>query len=122
MDRIRYHAWASVARACGFGALAIFTAMVGAIAVPAVAAKIGAAGTALMAAILIYKAVNALRQPYRTTELWIMLDRNHGLPEAHAQRILMGALQECYTRLAKVAFTVATVLWILGFFLGLAGL
>ena len=122
MDRIRHQAWASVLRACGFGALAIFTAMVGAIAVPAVAAKIGAAATALMAAILLFKAVNAPRQPYRKTELWIMLDRDHGLPEAHAQRILMGALQECYARSAKVAIVVATVLWILGFFLGLAGL
>ena len=121
MDRIRYHAWASVARACGFGALAIFTAMVGAAALPAVAAKIGAAGTALMAAILLYKAINAPRQSYRTTELWIMLDRDHGLPEAYAQRILMGALRDCYIRSASVAFTVAFVLWILGFFLGLAG-
>jgi hypothetical protein len=121
MERIRYHAWASITRACGFGALAIGTAMVGAAALPAVAAKIGAAATALMASILIYKAVNAPRQPYRTTELWIMLDRNHGLPEAHAQRILMGVLRDCYIRSAKIAFTVAIVLWILGLFLGLAG-
>ena len=122
MDRIRYHAWASITRACGFGALAIGTAMIGAAALPALAAKIGAAGTALMAAILLLKAVNAPKQPYRRTELWIMLDRDHGLPEAHAQRILMATLQECYFDSAKVAVAVAFALWIIGFFLGLAGL
>ena len=122
MDRIRNRAWASVGRACGFGALAIGTAMIGAAALPAVAAKIGAAATALMAAILVLKAVNAPRQPYRKTELWVMLDREHGLPEAHAQRVLMGALQECYVRSAKVAIATALALWIVGFFLGLAGL
>jgi hypothetical protein len=121
MYRIEYYAALSVHRACGFGALAIFTAMVGAIAVPATAAKVGAAGTAVMAVVLLYKAVNALRQPYRTTELWVMLDKNHGLPEAHAQRILMGVMRDCYTRAAKIAFTVAIVLWIMGFFLGLSG-
>ena len=121
MDRIRYHAWASITRACGFGALAIGTAMIGAAALPAVAAKIGAAATALMAAILLLKAANAPKQPYRRTELWIMLDRDHGLPEAHAQRILMGTLRECYVHSAKIAITVALALWIVGFFLGLAG-
>lgn len=122
MDRIRHHAWASISRACGFGALAIGTAMIGAAALPALAAKIGAAATALMAAILLLKAVNAPKQPYRTTELWVMLDRDHGLPEAHAQRILMGMLQECYARSAKVAIAVALALWIVGLFLGFAGL
>ncbi len=121
MDRIEYLAAISVHRACGFGALAIVTATVGVIPMPVVAAKLGAALTAIMAAILLFKAVNAPRQPYRTTELWIMLDKDHGLPEAHAQRILMGALQEHYARAAKVAITIALALWVLGFFLGLAG-
>lgn len=121
MNRIEYLAAISVHRACGFGALAIVTATVGVIPMPVVAAKLGAALTAIMAAILLFKAVNAPNQPYRTTELWIMLDRHHGLPEAHAQRILMRALQECYVRAAKMAITVAFALWILGFFLGLAG-
>lgn len=122
MDRIVYLAAISVHRACGFGALAIGTAMIGAAALPALAAKIGAAATALMAAILLLKAVNASKQPYRKTELWIMLDRDHGLPEAHAQRVLMGALRDCYLQSAKIAFAVALALWIMGFFLGLAGL
>ncbi|MBM3732021.1 MAG: hypothetical protein FJW24_00920 [Acidimicrobiia bacterium] len=121
MDRIEQLAAVSVLRACGFGALAIFTAMIGAVALPAISAKVGAAATALMAAILLYKAINAPKQPYRTTELWIMLDKHHGLPEAHAQRILMGALRECYLRAAKIAFAVSFALWIIGFFFGLAG-
>jgi hypothetical protein len=121
MNRIEYLAAISVHRACGFGALAIVTAMVGVIPMPVVAAKLGATLTALMAVILLFKAVNAPNQPYRTTELWIMLDKNHGLPETHAQRILMRALQECYARAAKVAFSVGFALWVVGFFLGFAG-
>jgi hypothetical protein len=121
MDRIRDQAWASVLRACGFGTLAIVTSMVGVAVMPALAAKIAAA-TALMAAILAYKAVNAPRQPYKSTELWILLDRDHGLPEAHAQRVLMGTLRDCYVRSAKIAAGVACALWVLGVGFGLAGL
>jgi hypothetical protein len=121
MDRIRHHAWESVARACGFGALAIFTAMVGAAALPAVAAKIGAAGAALMGAILMLKAANAHSKPYRKTELWILLDRDHGLPEAHAQRILMGTLKDCYLASARISGTVAVGLWLTGIALSAMG-
>lgn len=121
MDRIRYLAWVSIGRACGFGAFAISLTMLSFIFAPAIAAKIGAGGAALMAAILLYKAFNAPRQPYRTTELWFMLDKNHGLPEAHAQRILMGVLRDWYMHFAKTAIGVSVGLWILGFILGWAG-
>lgn len=121
MDRIRRHAWESVARACGFGALAIFTAAVGAAALPALAAKIGAAGAALMGAILLLKAANALSTPYRKTELWVLLDRDHGLPEAHAQRILMGALKDCYLASARISAVAAAGLWLTGLALGVMG-
>lgn len=122
MDRIHQKAWASVLRACGFGALAIATTMFGVVMMPVLAAKIGAAGTALMAMALFYKSINAPRQPYRTTELWLLLERHHGLPEEHAQRILMHVLRDCYTRCAKVTFGVAIALWVLGLSLDLAGM
>jgi len=111
MHRIEYFAELSVRRACGFGALAIWTAVVGLSAMPLLAAKTAAALTTLMAVILVLKAVNAQKKPYRRTELWILLGKNHGLPEAHAQRILMGALRERYIRYAEITGWVALVLW-----------
>lgn len=122
MDRIRRYAWESVGRACGFGALAVFTTMVGTAALPVLAAKVGAVGSALMGAILLLKAANAPAKPYRKTELWILLDRDHGLPEAHAQRILMGTLRDCYLASARVSATAAVGLWLAGLVLGGMGL
>ena len=118
MERIRHYAWESVGRACGFGALAIFTAMVGTAALPALAAKVGAVGSALMGAVLLLKAFHAPAKPYRKTELWILLDRDHGLPEAHAQRILMSTLKDCYLASARVSGMAAVGLWLAGLVLG----
>lgn len=111
MHRIEYYAELSVRRACGFGALAIWTAVVGLSAMPLLATRTAAALTTLMAVILVLKAVNAQKKPYRRTELWVLLGKDHGLPEAHAQRILMGALRERYIRYAEITGWVALVLW-----------
>jgi hypothetical protein len=111
MRRIEYFAELSVRRACGFGTLAIWTAVVGLSALPLLAAKTAAALTTLMAVILVLKAINAYNKPYRRTELWALLGKDHGLPEAYAQRILMGALREQYIRYAEITGWVALVLW-----------
>lgn len=111
MERIFYYADLSVRRACGFAALAIFTTMVGVSTIPMLAAKLGAAMAASVALVLLAKAINAPRKPYRNTELWILLDRRHDLPEAHAQRVLMGALRDAYLRYGRLAGWTAAVLW-----------
>ena len=48
------------------------------------ALKTGSALTLLMAVILLLKAQEALFQPYRRTEVWLILDKRHGLPEDRA--------------------------------------
>ena len=92
MDRIQVAAEISIGRAVGFGALAVGTAMLGLIFEPALALKTGSALTLLMAVILLLKAARALSQPYQPTEVWLILDKRHGLPEDCAQRMVSQVL------------------------------
>jgi hypothetical protein len=115
VNRIRYFAHLSVRRACGFAAIAIATVTVGVSALPLLAAKLAALLTTLLALVLAAKAHNAPRKPYRRTEMWLLLDCRHDLPEAYAQRVLMGVLRDVYIHFAEIAATVALALWGLAF-------
>jgi hypothetical protein len=114
VDRIRVAAEISIGRAVGFGALAIGTVVLGLVYDPALALKTGGALTLLMAAIIQLKAERARFQPYRSTEVWVMLDRRLGLPDDHAQRIVSTALRSVYDRYARASIAVAAGLWLLG--------
>jgi hypothetical protein len=113
VDRIQVAAETSIGRAVGFGALAIGTVMFGLVFDPAFAFKTGGALTLLMAAILELKAERARSQPYRSTEVWLLLDRQLDLPDAHAQRIVSSVLRSVYQRYAKASFAVAVGFWTL---------
>jgi hypothetical protein len=115
IDRIRYCAELSVKRGCGFAALGIGTVMVGLSGTPLVAFKAGALLATLLAVALAVKASVASRVSYRRTELWILLDRRHGLPEQAAQRVLSDILQDAYLRYMELAAVAALVLWVIGF-------
>jgi hypothetical protein len=104
----------SIGRAVGFGALAIGTVVLGLIFEPTLALKTGGALTLLMAVVLQLKAERARFQPYRSTEVWLILEKRLGLPDDHAQRIVSTVLQSTYRRYAKVSLAVATGLWLLG--------
>jgi hypothetical protein len=114
LHRIEDAAEISVGRAVGFGALAIATAVLGLIFDPAMAFKTGGALTLLMAAILWLKLERARSQPYRSTEVWLILDNRLGLPDEHAQRMVSAALCAVYRRYARVSAAVAVGLWLLG--------
>ena len=90
-DRIRRTAHLSVMRGCGFGMLAIVTGMMGAAITPALVLKTGGFGMLLMAFILILKASRADRVPFRSTEVWIMLDKKDRPPEALAPAMITQA-------------------------------
>jgi hypothetical protein len=111
----------SVGRAVGFGALAIATVVLGLIFEPVIAFKTGAALTLLMAAVLRLKAERALSKPYRSTEVWLILDKRLGLPDDHAQRIVSAALRSVYDRYAGASTAVAVGLWLLGLALQMIG-
>ena len=113
MDRIQVAAEISIGRAVGFGALAVGTVVLGLIFEPALALKTGSALTLLMAVILLLKAARALSQPYQQTEVWLILDKRHGLPEDCAQRMVSQVLHDTYHRYARRSLAVAVGLWLL---------
>jgi hypothetical protein len=114
VDRIQVAAELSIGRAVGFGALAIVTVVLGLIFDPVLALKTGGALTLLMAAVIQLKAERARFQPYRSTELWLILDKRLGLPDDHAQRIVSAVLRRVYHRYAQSSVAVAVGLWLLG--------
>jgi hypothetical protein len=121
VDRIQVAAEISIGRAVGFGALAIATLVLGLIFDPALALKTGGGLTLLMAAIIQLKAERARSQPYRSTEVWLILDKRLGLPDAHAQRIVSAVLRSVYGRYAQASLAVAVALWLLGLAFQLVG-
>jgi hypothetical protein len=115
VDRIKHFADISIRRACGFGFLAIFTAMVGMSSSALLAVKTGAIGITLMGVILVFKAVEASRRRYKDTEVWLMLEKQHGLPEARAQQVFGNVMRERYLWHATLVAVGALALWLLSF-------
>jgi hypothetical protein len=113
IDRIRQFAELSVRRACGFAALAIVTLMIGLSANPVIALKAGAVSSTLVGVVLFIKSLRSQQTDYRRTELWILLDRRHDLPEAHAARVITGVLRDVYLRHAELAAWVAFLFWVM---------
>jgi hypothetical protein len=112
MERIKYLADVSIRRACGFALMAIGTAAVGVSFDMVLVLKLAATCSSAMAGILLIKALEAPTRSYRRTEVWMMLDRKHDLPEAHAQRIFGSILRERYVWHATVTAMGAAVLWV----------
>jgi hypothetical protein len=112
MDKLEKIAAVSVARGCGFAALAIGTLMVGLSADMANALKAGGILTLLVVAVLLLKAMNADNQPYKRTELWIMLEPNDRPPQAMAQGLVSATLRRAYLRFARqYAFIASAMLF-----------
>lgn len=122
LNRIRAMAQLSVGRACLFGLLAIATTMFGLAALPELALRAGAILFLMTAAILALKARSALRRSYKTTELWVLLEKRHDLPEPRAQALIGTVLSETYWRFARIAGLAGLVLWIADILLRLSGL
>jgi len=102
----------SVARGCGFAALAILTLMVG-LSWDVLASKVGGLLVLFGCMVLIVKAQRALRRPVRNTELWMMLGQGHRPSATFAQRVIGGILQTCYLRFALHAASLSAGLFAL---------
>lgn len=111
MDVLRRVAMECVARAVGFGALAITVTMIGFSFDPPLAARIGAACTTVMVGVLWLKALRAPRQPYRRTELWTVLRPSERPPEQYAQWAAATVLRDTYVAFAYYVSIVAAGLW-----------
>jgi hypothetical protein len=117
MQRVQDCADQSIRRGCGFGFLAVATAMVGMSSEMALAMKMGAIGTSLMAAILVLKGLNAPRRNFKHTEVWILLDRRHNFPDGRAQAVIGNILRERYLWHATWVASAAVTLWLVSFLL-----
>lgn len=111
----------SVARGCGFAALAILTLMVGLSWDLALACMVGGLLVLFVCLVLVAKAQWAHRRPAGKTELWLMLDEFDRPSSAIAQRIVGSVLRACYLRFALHAAGISAGLLALSITLRLAG-
>ena len=111
----------SVARACGFAALGIFTLMIGFAWHPAMSFQTGGILTLLTAAILLLKGLNAHRKPYRTTELWIILPKEQRPVPEIAQQLIGNILRYVYFRFALHAASLSALMLLTALVLSVLG-
>jgi hypothetical protein len=116
MRRIAYE---TALRACGFAALAIFCIMVGLSFHPRAAFQAGGTLTTFMALVLMFKAREARTKPYRRTEMWLYLPKEHRPPEAYAQIVSATVLRETYLVFARWTAAIAIVMWVIALLLSL---
>lgn len=111
IERIKACADASIRRALGFALLGIWTAMVGMSSDLLLAVRGGALMITAAWAVLLILAWRAPHRPYKRTEVWLMLDRKHCLPEERAQAIIGGVLKDRYGWHAGATAAVACFMW-----------
>ena len=107
MQELEALALLSVRRACGFGAVAIATLMLGLAFAPGVAFGAGAVCFLLMALILYWKSDQALQQDHRKTELWLMLAEARRPPHDVAAVVVPRILHRTYLDHCRLALIFA---------------
>jgi hypothetical protein len=116
VETLRRAADMVIRRACGFGAIAIATTMVGFAGQPGRALQCGAILFGIMAAILAIMAARAPRTPYRRTELWLMVKKAPpALPAERLQQLLGGVMAERFGWHARLAGGLAALMLVMGF-------
>lgn len=112
MNQVERAAQTSVARGCGFAALAIFCALIAFSHDPVALLRAGAVLVTGLAVVLAIQAIRARGRPYRETETWLLLDPADRPPAAIAQRAVGTALEDVYHRFARLAGKLALALWV----------
>lgn len=100
MHRVQQLAWVSVARGCGFAALAIFTFMIGLSGDVPAAFKAGGILTLITSLVLLVKGWQAPGRPYKHTEVWVMLQPDERPHAALAQTLIGETLRRTYMMFA----------------------
>jgi hypothetical protein len=100
MQRLQELAWVSVARGCGFGALAIATFMVGLSGNIPASFKAGGILTLIVSLILMVRAYQAPNRPYKRTEVWLLLEPENRPQAAMAQTLIGETLKQTYLTFA----------------------
>ena len=117
VERVRYLADLSIRRGCGFGLIAIGTAMTGMSADIRLAVRGGALLFTIMGVILVCKSLRAMAKHYRRTEVWILLDGKVDWPEDRRQQLIGGTLRDRYMWHAERTALAALALWLVAFVL-----
>ena len=120
-ETIRRLADLSIRRGCGFVLLGTACLMVGLAHDFAASAKAAALVIAMAGLVMAGKGMNAMRRPYRDTELWLLLDPRPALGDPLMQRLLGQILTERYFWHARLAGLVVGGLLLLWGLLKLAG-
>lgn len=107
MQELETLAVLSVRRACGFGALAIATLMLGMAFAPGMALGTGAVCCLLMSLILYWKSDQALQRDHRKTELWLMLAEARRPPHHVAAVVVPRILHRTYLDHCRLALIFA---------------
>ena len=120
MEEMRRVAFETVARACGFGSLAIFCFMVGLSFDPVIAFQSGGTLTVFMVLVLLFKAYEARTKDYRRTEMWLYLSEEARPPKDYAQWASATVLRETYLQFARWTAGIAVGIWVLALLFSLA--
>lgn len=121
MKAVESAAEISVARGCGFAALAIGTLMVGLADQLFIACKAGGILTLGMCLILVVRGFAAPNSHYKRTEVWLMLSDKDRPPAEIAQMVIGSTLREVYMRFAMHTAIVSVFLLGFSLFLQFAG-
>ncbi len=119
MEKIEQLAYASVARACGFGMLAIATFMIGLSSEFVLALRAGGFGCLLISFVLIAMSWRAGSTPYKRTELWLMLEPSDRPQPAVAQAVISAARRTAFLEFAWRSAWLATALLLMALIWGL---
>ena len=111
MDRIRQCAQISVGRGVSFGLLAVGTITISFIWDPLLAVRAAAILLTLQAAVLWLLGEAAFRVHYRRREVWLLLDRQHGLPEERAQQVISNIMRDTLHTFARHIGVAAGAMW-----------
>jgi len=119
LQRLEDLAEISVARGCGFAAMAIVTFMVGFHGDMMRATQIGGVLTLLLALVLIVRGLAARAHPYKRTELWVLLKPAERPRPEIAQQLIGAVLRDTYLRYGMRAAEVAAGLLMISLILAL---
>lgn len=121
IERIEQAAMTSVARACGFATVAIVTFMISFVHVPALCFKFGGILFLFLTAVLLLKATWVRTQPYKSTEVWLILRHEDRPTQETAQQLISGVLRNIYLTFAQHTAALAAGLLGLAFAMQLFG-
>ena len=113
IEHVRRAAFESVARACAFAALAVFTFVIGLSFDFGLAMRTGGVLSLLMLAVLLLKAHGAGTCDHRRTETWTLIDKANRPPAETAQWVVGTVLRQTYLRFARLTAATSVAFWAL---------